>query len=133
MAFILILCHCIVVLFELCIDNNQIQIFFFFFFLPATRSLLMACLSEKHIFKLVWPYSIVFILVSVLLYCTCIIYQCHLITRWEVSKFVATPLINLRSYAYNIILSFRRPMRLLLGRKPSFKFYCWQQLAQYPA
>ena len=31
----LILCHCIVVLFELCIDNNQIQIFFFF--LPATR------------------------------------------------------------------------------------------------
>ena len=31
MAFILILCHCIVVLFELCIDNNQIQIFFFFF------------------------------------------------------------------------------------------------------
>ena len=30
-AFILILCHCIVVLFELCIDNNQIQIFFFFF------------------------------------------------------------------------------------------------------
>ena len=36
MAFILILCHCIVVLLELCIDNNQIQIFFFFF-LPATR------------------------------------------------------------------------------------------------
>ena len=35
MAFILILCHCIVVLLELCIDNNQIQIFFFF--LPATR------------------------------------------------------------------------------------------------
>ena len=33
MAFILILCHCIVVLFELCIDNNHIQIFF----LPATR------------------------------------------------------------------------------------------------
>ena len=31
MAFILILCHCIVVLFELCIDNID------FFFLPATR------------------------------------------------------------------------------------------------
>ena len=55
MAFILILCHCVVVLFELCIDNNQIHFFFFFFFCLPPRSLLMACLSEKHIFKLVWP------------------------------------------------------------------------------
>ena len=39
-------------------------------------------------------------------YILSIIYKCHLIIRWEVSKFVATPLINLRL--------FRRPMRLLL-------------------
>ena len=55
-----------------------------------------------------------FILTSLLYYCfhTCfcsffivlsIVYQCHVITRWEVSKFLATPLINLRSYAYNSI------------------------------
>ena len=52
MAFILILCHCIVVLFELCIDNNQIQFFFFFFFachpghgMPVRETYIQICMA----------------------------------------------------------------------------------------
>ena len=52
------------------------------------------------------------------------IYQCHLITtsvqcnyKQKLNgRYQNSPLINLRSYAYNIVL-YRRPMRLCLGRK----------------
>ena len=45
-------------------------------------------------------------------YCTCVIYQCHLLSsviKWKLNgsgvkiRTAATPLINLRSYAYNTI------------------------------